>query len=30
VQPIARDLLGADGYRRFSLGAAAALSDIAR
>lgn len=29
-QPVVRDYLGADGYRRFSLGAAAALSDLTR
>jgi glycosyltransferase involved in cell wall biosynthesis len=30
LRPIARDFFGADGYRRFSLGAAAAMSDLAR
>lgn len=30
VRPVVRDYLGADGYRRFSLGAAAALSDVTR
>jgi hypothetical protein len=30
LQPVLRDYLGADGYRRFSLGAAAALSDLTR
>lgn len=30
VGPIVRDYLGADGYRRYSLGLAAALSDLAR
>jgi hypothetical protein len=30
VRPITRDYLGADGYRRFSLGLAAALSDLTR
>lgn len=30
VRPIVRDYLGADGYRRYSLGLAAALSDLTR
>jgi hypothetical protein len=28
--PVLREYLDADGYRRFSMGLAAALSDIAR
>jgi hypothetical protein len=30
VGPVLHDYMGADGYRRFSLGAAAALSDVTR